>query len=177
MVRELKEKLILVKGDDELSKEGQDCALTLFNMVLNYSLSTKNIIIKHRLTKKAFEFVCGEILSKFEQAIVKPGEMVGSIAAQSIGEPATQMTLNTFHLAGVSSSNVTLGIPRLKEVINVAKNLKTPSMTIHLKGKTDDEGNVNLEYSADDILKLKGKMEYTFLHFHNSDTQSDHLCL
>ena len=88
MVRELKEKLILVKGDDDLSKEGQDCALTLFNMVLNYSLSTKNIIIKHRLTKKAFEFVCGEILSKFEQAIVKPGEMVGSIAAQSIGEPA-----------------------------------------------------------------------------------------
>ena len=163
MVRELKEKLILIKGDDELSKEGQDCALTLFNMVLNYSLSTKNIIIKHRLTKKAFEFVCGEILSKFEQAIVKPGEMVGSIAAQSIGEPATQMTLNTFHLAGVSAANVTLGVPRLKEVINVAKNLKTPSMTIHLKGKTDDEGNVNLEYSADDILKLKGKMEYTSL--------------
>ena len=133
MVRELKEKLILVKGNDEISKEGQSCALTLFNMVLNYSLSTKNIIIKHRLTKKAFEFVCGEILSKFEQAIVRPGEMVGSIAAQSIGEPATQMTLNTFHLAGVSAANVTLGVPRLKEVINVAKNLKTPSMMIHLK--------------------------------------------
>ena len=110
MVRELKEKLILVKGNDEISKEGQSCALTLFNMVLNYSLSTKNIIIKHRLTKKAFEFVCGEILSKFEQAIVRPGEMVGSIAAQSIGEPATQMTLNTFHLAGVSAANVTLGV-------------------------------------------------------------------
>ena len=72
MVRELKEKLILVKGDDELSKEGQDCALTLFNMVLNYSLSTKNIIIKHRLTKNAFKFVCGEIIAKFEQAIVRP---------------------------------------------------------------------------------------------------------
>ena len=163
MVRELKEKLILVKGNDEISKEGQSCALTLFNMVLNYSLSTKNIIIKHRLTKKAFEFVCGEILSKFEQAIVRPGEMVGSIAAQSIGEPATQMTLNTFHLAGVSAANVTLGVPRLKEVINVAKNLKTPSMMIHLKGKKDNEGNVNLEYNADEILTLKGKMEYTSL--------------
>jgi DNA-directed RNA polymerase II subunit RPB1 len=98
--------------------EGQECALTLFNMVLNYSLSTKNIITKHRLNRKAFDFVCGEIKSKFEQAIVRPGEMVGSIAAQSIGEPATQMTLNTFHLAGVSSVNVALGVPRLKEVIN-----------------------------------------------------------
>ena len=54
--------------------------------------------------------------------------MVGSIAAHSLGEPATQMTLNTFHFAGVSSKNVTLGVPRLKEIINVAKNIKTPIM-------------------------------------------------
>ena len=162
-VKELKEQLKLVKGDDPISKEGQDCALTLFNMVLNYSLSTKNIIIKHRLTKKAFEFVCGEIKAKFEQAIVRPGEMVGSIAAQSIGEPATQMTLNTFHLAGVSSANVTLGVPRLKEVINVAKNLKTPSMMIYLKEKKDEKGNHIYEYTPDEILSLKGKMEYTSL--------------
>lgn len=45
---------------------------------------------------------------------VQPGEMVGALAAQSLGEPATQMTLNTFHFAGVSSKNVTLGVPRLK---------------------------------------------------------------
>ena len=56
--------------------------------------------------------------------MVRPGEMVGNIAAQSIAEPATQMTLNTFHFAGVSAKNVTLGVPRLKEVINVAKNFK-----------------------------------------------------
>ena len=54
----------------------------------------------------------------FGSAIVNPGEMVGSIGAQSMGEPATQMTLNTFHYAGVSSKNVTLGVPRLKEIIN-----------------------------------------------------------
>jgi DNA-directed RNA polymerase II subunit RPB1 len=70
----------------------------------------------------------GEIKSRFEQSLVCPGEMVGSIAAHSLGEPATQMTLNTFHFAGVSSKNVTLGVPRLKEVINVAKNIKTPSI-------------------------------------------------
>ena len=56
--------------------------------------------------------------------------MVGSIGAQSMGEPATQMTLNTFHNAGNSAKNVTLGVPRLKEIINVAKNIKTPSMKI-----------------------------------------------
>jgi len=50
-----------------------------------------------------------------------------------MGEPATQMTLNTFHFAGVSAKNVTLGVPRLKEIINVAKNIKTPSMKIYLE--------------------------------------------
>ena len=50
------------------------------------------------------------------QAIASPGEMIGTVAAQSIGEPTTQMTLNTFHFAGVSAKNVTLGVPRLVEV-------------------------------------------------------------
>merc|ERR1719319_80043 len=63
-----------------------------------------------------------------------PGEMVGAMAAQSIGEPATQMTLNTFHFAGVSSKNVTLGVPRLKEIINISKNPKAPSLTVFLQG-------------------------------------------
>ena len=58
--------------------------------------------------------------------------MSGMLAAQSIGEPATQMTLNTFHYAGVSSKNVTLGVPRLKEIINVATNIKTPSLSVYL---------------------------------------------
>lgn len=68
--------------------------------------------------------------------------MVGSIGAQSMGEPATQMTLNTFHSAGISSKNVTLGVPRLKEVINVAKTIKTPSLKIILapgSGKSESE--------------------------------------
>lgn len=59
--------------------------------------------------------------------------MVGSIAAQGMGEPATQMTLNTFHFAGVSAKNVTLGVPRLKEIINVSKSIKTPSLKIFLQ--------------------------------------------
>jgi DNA-directed RNA polymerase II subunit RPB1 len=130
---ELKKKLILVKGNDRLSVEAQENSTILFNIIINSNLACKRVIQNERLTSKAFDWVLGEIESRFNQSIVKPGEMVGSVAAQSIGEPATQMTLNTFHFAGVSSKNVTLGVPRLKEVINVAKKLKTPSMTIFLK--------------------------------------------
>jgi DNA-directed RNA polymerase II subunit RPB1 len=81
--------------------------------------------------------------------------MVGPIAAQSIGEPATQMTLNTFHQAGVSSKNVTLGVPRLNEIINVSKNIKTPSMKIYLK----DE----LKHDKKNAHKIGAKIEYTTL--------------
>ena len=85
------------------------------------------------MSSEAFDWIIGEIKTRFEQAIVNPGEMVGPIAAQSLGEPATQMTLNTFHNAGISSKNVTLGVPRLKEIIHVAKNIKTPSLKIYLQ--------------------------------------------
>jgi DNA-directed RNA polymerase II subunit RPB1 len=65
---------------------------------------------------------------------VSPGEMVGALAAQSLGEPVTQMTLSTFHFAGVSSKNVTLAVPRLKEIINITKKPKAPSLTVFLTG-------------------------------------------
>jgi DNA-directed RNA polymerase II subunit RPB1 len=71
--------------------------------------------------------------------------MVGALAAQSLGEPATQMTLNTFHMAGVSSKNVTLGVPRLKEIINVSKNPKTPSLLVYLvppASNNQEEANI-----------------------------------
>ena len=69
--------------------------------------------------------------TKFMHAMVDAGEPVGVLAAQSVGEPSTQMTLNTFHFAGRGDMNVTLGIPRLREILMVAsKNIKTPSMTI-----------------------------------------------
>ena len=60
--------------------------------------------------------------------------MVGLVAAQSIGEPTTQMTLNTFHFAGVASkSNVTRGVPRIGEILSLSENPKQPSTTIYLK--------------------------------------------
>jgi len=78
------------------------------------------------------------VAAKFSSALVDPGEAVGAIAAQSIGEPSTQMTLNTFHLAG-SGANVTLGIPRLREIIMTASRvLKTPTMSIPLHNEVTE---------------------------------------
>ena len=129
----LKNELKIIKGNDTISRECQNNAMYLLNAVLNYSLSMKNLIIKHRINKDAFKEICSNIKKRFYKSLACPGEMVGSIAAQSIGEPISQMTLNTFHMAGVSSLNVTLGIPRLKEIMNYSKNIKTPSMSVYLK--------------------------------------------
>ena len=126
--------MVIVTGDDKLSIEAQNNATMLFNIHLRASLSSKRVINEYFLTSEAFQWVIGEILEKFQGAIVHPGEMIGALAAQSLGEPATQMTLNTFHYAGVSAKNVTLGVPRLNELINITKNPKTPSVTIYLTG-------------------------------------------
>ena len=75
---------------------------------------------------------------KYMRSLACPGEAVGCVAAQSIGEPSTQMTLNTFHLAGHGGANVTLGIPRLREIIMTAsKALKTPTMLVPMVKCTD----------------------------------------
>lgn len=133
-VRELLSKCKIVRGDDKLSQQANDNATTLFQCLVRSTLCTKLVAENHRLTEEAFEWLLGEIESKFMYAQATPGEMVGAMAAQSIGEPATQMTLNTFHFAGVSSKNVTLGVPRLKEIINISKKPKAPSLTVFLTG-------------------------------------------
>ncbi|XP_013113377.2 DNA-directed RNA polymerase I subunit RPA1 [Stomoxys calcitrans] len=76
---------------------------------------------------------------KNAKALAAPGEPVGLLAAQSIGEPSTQMTLNTFHFAGRGEMNVTLGIPRLREILMMASaNIKTPSMDIPIKPNQEE---------------------------------------
>ncbi|WVN88031.1 uncharacterized protein L203_103230 [Cryptococcus depauperatus CBS 7841] len=69
---------------------------------------------------------------RYLRAKIEPGSTVGAVGAQSIGEPGTQMTLKTFHFAGVASMNVTLGVPRIKEIINAAKVISTPIITAEM---------------------------------------------
>ncbi len=86
-----------------------------------------------RVTKEELEEIIEEVIRKYEYSMVEPGEAVGVVAAQSIGEPSTQMTMRTFHYAGVAELNVTLGLPRIIEIVDARKEPSTPSMTIYLQ--------------------------------------------
>lgn len=141
-VKDLSSRLVVVRGDDPISQEMQQNATLLFGIHLRSTFAARPVVEEYHLNKVAFEWVLGEVEAKFNQSLVNPGEMCGTLAAQSIGEPATQMTLNTFHYAGVASKNVTLGVPRLKEIINVATNIKTPSLNVYLtsdRAQNDDQ--------------------------------------
>ncbi|KAH7962033.1 hypothetical protein HPB52_014006 [Rhipicephalus sanguineus] len=133
-VEELVKKLVIVPGEDHLSIQANENATFLFRALLRATLCSKRVAEEFRLSTESFEWLLGEIETRFHQSQGQPGEMVGALAAQSLGEPATQMTLNTFHYAGVSAKNVTLGVPRLKEIINISKKPKTPSLTVFLTG-------------------------------------------
>lgn len=133
-VKGLLERCVIVTGNDRISKQANENATLLFQCLIRSTLCTKYVSEEFRLSTEAFEWLIGEIETRFQQAQANPGEMVGALAAQSLGEPATQMTLNTFHFAGVSSKNVTLGVPRLKEIINISKKPKAPSLTVFLTG-------------------------------------------
>lgn len=78
-------------------------------------------------------------LDKYKQAHVEPGHAVGAVGAQSIGEPGTQMTLKTFHFAGVAGMSITQGVPRIKEIINASKTISTPVITCPLENKKQIE--------------------------------------
>ncbi|KAG2223195.1 hypothetical protein INT45_011541 [Circinella minor] len=102
-----------------------------------HSEKTKNNERFASLTKAKFKAL---MHLKYLHSLVDAGEAVGLLAAQSVGEPSTQMTLNTFHFAGYGAANVTLGIPRLREIImTAAKFIKTPTMTLPLQADVSPE--------------------------------------
>jgi len=154
-VEALLEQLQVVSGTDHISETAQTNATTNFFALVRAMLHSKALLREHRLSRDALVWLLGEIQHKFAMHLAQPGEMCGALAAQSIGEPATQMTLNTFHYAGVSSKNVTLGVPRLKEIINIAKKPKTPSLTVYL---TED-----IRKDSDEAKRIQTLLEHTTL--------------
>ena len=133
----------------------------LFKLMYYYYMNPKDLLFKRKFNQNAIILLVETIIVNYQKAIIHPGEMVGMVAAQSIGEPTTQMTLNTFHYAGVSSkSTVTRGVPRIEEILSLSENPKNPSVTIYLNGedsvKTEkaQEFKYNLEYTClKDITK------------------------
>ena len=106
----------------------------LFEILFYFNMSPKEILIKKRFNQQAVSLLMEQIVLNYKKSIVHPGEMVGVIAGQSIGEPTTQLTLNTFHLSGVATkSNVTRGVPRIEEILRLTRNPDKPSATVFLK--------------------------------------------
>lgn len=90
-----------------------------------------------KITEKTLRGFIKECLKKYQKAKVEPGHAVGAVGAQSIGEPGTQMTLKTFHFAGVAGMSITQGVPRIKEIINASKTISTPVITCPLENNKD----------------------------------------
>ncbi|GMH08181.1 hypothetical protein Nepgr_010021 [Nepenthes gracilis] len=114
------------------------------------------------------------VKNKYFLSLAQPGEPVGVIAAQSIGEPSTQMTLNTFHHAGRGEMNVTLGIPRLQEILMTAStDIKTPTMTcpLHKLKSRDDAEHLAAKLKRITVADLIEKIEVCVVPFTISDHQ------
>ncbi len=124
----------------------------LFSILYYYHLSPASLLLVKRFNKTALITLLEMIVLSYKKALVAPGEMVGMIAAQSIGEPTTQMTLNTFHFAGVASkSNVTRGVPRIEEILSLSENPKNPSCTVYLR----QEEEQNKDYAQSIMHRLE----------------------
>ncbi|HON81697.1 MAG TPA: DNA-directed RNA polymerase subunit A'' [Methanoregulaceae archaeon] len=93
----------------------------------------KIYLAEKEVSPDQFERIMNQVISEYQKTRIEACEAVGIIAAQSIGEPGTQMTMRTFHYAGVAEINVTLGLPRLIEIMDARKEPSTPTMTIYLE--------------------------------------------
>lgn len=145
---------IIDNGFEQLNKIYYVKPTDLFKVSYYYYLSLNELLTKKRFNKIALQILVDEIILNYKKSIIAPGEMVGLIAAQSIGEPTTQMTLNTFHFAGVASkSNVTRGVPRIEEILSLSANPKNPSCTIFLYPEEEKEQK--------NALTLMNKLEHT----------------
>ncbi len=128
-----------VKTNDSEMKD----SLLKFKEKMNPKLTQEieAALLSYPLSKTGIKKVVHKIMDLFEKAMIEPGEAAGVVTAQSIGEPGTQMTLRTFHFAGVKERNVTLGLPRLIELVDARKKPVTPTMDIYL----DDEHKLSRE--------------------------------
>lgn len=108
-----------------------------------------------RLTRSQLDWLLNRALARYDRSVLEAGDAVGALAAHSLGEPATQMTLKTFHFAGIASMNVTLGVPRVKEVINASAKISTPITEAYLEPR--------LEVEEATARIVKGRIEKTLL--------------
>ena len=126
----------------------------------SYISDLSKAYVKNDLTDDELEKLIRKLKHAYDRAHVEAGEAVGTVAAQSVGEPGTQMTMRTFHYAGVTELNVTLGLPRLIEIVDARKDIATPTMDIYFdeERRNDEEfvrtlANQIGKSTVNDILK------------------------
>jgi DNA-directed RNA polymerase II subunit RPB1 len=122
----------IVENLENLLKEPRIAPNRLFAALVRYYLSPRLCIIEYRFTKDIFDEIVREIRYRYIKSCVHAGEMVGALAAQSIGEPTTQLTLNTFHSAGTVKAGATQGVPRITELLAVSRTPKNPLNFVYL---------------------------------------------
>jgi DNA-directed RNA polymerase subunit A" len=134
------------------SVEERVSALALPQKVINNLVHELN---DKKVSKKQMDLIVERVLSGYLNSSIEAGEAAGVVSAQSIGEPGTQMTMRTFHYAGVAEINVTLGLPRLIEIVDARKNPSTPMMTIFLEKE--------YAFDRDKARELAWKIEATHI--------------
>lgn len=153
-----------------------DSALTILQALVACYLSSKQIVCKWRLTKAAFTHLLNKIHQQFLRSIINPGENVGIVSAQSIGEPTTQMNLEAIHSAGIGQGASVLkvqGVPRLKEILSLTKKPKTPSVHIALHEHLFDNTGANGGESASSDDRIKSNFSWCSI----IGSKFEHSCL
>lgn len=124
----------------------------------------KEEIQDRKVTKNQLEMIISEIVKNYDFAQIDPGSAVGTVAAQSIGEPGTQMTLQTFHYSGVAEMSVLRGLPRLIEILDARKNPSTPTMKIYLTEDIETDEDLAKEVSRRIELTTVNKIASSINH-------------
>lgn len=166
----------------------------LFRYALYEYLSPKRCIYEYKFNKTKLDIVVREIVESFNQSIIHAGEMVGIVAAQSLGEPLTQMTLSSFHKSGSGVAGLQ-GTPRIRELLGYVKSITTPIMFIYIKpefrnNKTlvskigaslkytlvkDIASRINIVYDSENIFSSKDGMDSNSVFSINSSSSKINL--
>jgi len=162
---------IATKGNERLKQDDRSLKYIL-EMALYEYLSPNKCIFDYGLNKEKLAKIWLEIKNSFIKAIAEPGEMVGILAAQSIGEPTTQLNLNTKHFAGVSSkSGAVSGVPRILELLSFSKDIKTPQISVYFDNKIrSDKNAVNKIASYFKYLSIKQLIDSADIYYNPSNS-------
>jgi DNA-directed RNA polymerase II subunit RPB1 len=144
------------KDNKSIKNKDEKLYKTFFKMALYDSLSPKIVLNNLELNKVQFDKIVEDITNIYNASIVQPGQMVGILSAQALGETITQMTLSNFHSAGLSTMKLlTTGVPRIQEILSVSKKIKTPQIAIKLEKQ--------YKKNKDIAHKIASNLRYTTL--------------